>query len=146
MHIIHATAHHARQAAQMLLQLWQEHTLEEMLETAGEYIGGEETVALLAMEGEEAVGIALCSLRHDYVEGTEGSPVGYLEGICTREAYRGKGIAKALLVAAQAWAKEKGCREFASDCELDNTESLQFHLACGFEVANRIICFVKELD
>ena len=42
-------------------------------------------------------------------------------------------------------AKEKGCREFASDCELTNTQSLSFHLACGFEEANRIICFTKKL-
>ena len=42
-------------------------------------------------------------------------------------------------------AKEKGCTEFASDCELDNAESLRFHLALGFMEANRIICFRKEL-
>ena len=39
----------------------------------------------------------------------------------------------------------KGCSEFASDCELDNEESLQLHRALGFEEANRIICFKKGL-
>ena len=42
-------------------------------------------------------------------------------------------------------AKEKGCSEFASDCELDNTNSFNFHMAMDFEEANRVICFRKEL-
>ena len=45
----------------------------------------------------------------------------------------------------ERWAKEKGCSEFTSDCEIENAESLQFHLAVGFEEANRIICFKKKL-
>lgn len=47
--------------------------------------------------------------------------------------------------ACQIFAKEQGCTEFASDCELDNVESLQFHLKMGFEEANRIICFTMKL-
>lgn len=50
-----------------------------------------------------------------------------------------------LLMACQNWAKEQGCVEFASDCELTNEESLRFHLNMGFEEANRIICFTKKL-
>ena len=45
----------------------------------------------------------------------------------------------------EKWAMEIGCKEFASDCEIDNTESLEFHLAIGFTEANRIICFTKQL-
>ena len=48
-------------------------------------------------------------------------------------------------LAVQMWAKDKGCTEFASDCELENTGSLKFHIAMGFEEANRIICFKKRL-
>ena len=50
-----------------------------------------------------------------------------------------------MLTACENWAKEKGCREFASDCELTNAQSLQFHLSVGFAEANRIICFTKKL-
>ena len=35
-----------------------------------------------------AVGFAQCGLRRDYVEGTDSSPVGYLEGIFIKEEYR----------------------------------------------------------
>ncbi len=72
-------------------------------------------------------------------------PVGYLEAIYVAEDCRKQGLARELLDACQGWAKEKGCREFASDCELDNTQSLKFHLSVGFEEANRIICFTKKL-
>ena len=50
-----------------------------------------------------------------------------------------------LLAECEKWAREKGCTEFASDCELDNADSLRFHLALGFEETNRIICFKKKL-
>ena len=45
----------------------------------------------------------------------------------------------------EKWAKEKGCTEFASDCELDNDDSFRFHRAMEFEEANRIICFKKDI-
>ena len=52
---------------------------------------------------------------------------------------------KELLSAAENWAREQDCREFASDCELDNVGSLHFHLNVGFQEVNRIICFTKKL-
>ena len=100
---------------------------------------------LLAMENGQPIGFAQCSLRHDYVEGTSSSPVGYLEGIFVREEYRRRGYGTELLRACEAWAANRGCREFASDCELDNADSFRFHMAAGFLEANRVICFVKEL-
>ena len=61
------------------------------------------------------------------------------------ENCRGQGLARALLGACEDWARSKGCTEFASDCELNNVQSLRFHLNVGFEEANRIICFTKKL-
>lgn len=101
-------------------------------------------VFLLALEDRPA-GFAQCQLRHDYVEGTESSPVGYLEGIFILPEYRHQGHARALLDRCEQWAREKGCTEFASDCELGNKASLAFHLRMGFSEVNRIICFAKHL-
>ena len=61
------------------------------------------------------------------------------------EPYRKQGCAKQLLTCCEQWAKEKSCTEFASDCELYNEISRQFHLGAGFREANRIICFVKKI-
>lgn len=99
---------------------------------------------LLFVDGRPA-GFAQCQLRHDYVEGTDTSPVGYLEGIFVLPEVRGQGYAKELLAQCEQWSKAQGCTEFASDCELDNTGSLAFHLKMGFTEANRIICFTKKL-
>ena len=104
----------------------------------------DDAAVFLALEGE-AVGFAQCQLRRDYVEGTESSPVGYLEGIFVTQPCRNRGYARALLAACQDWARARGCTEFASDCELTNSESLAFHLRMGFLEANRIICFTKRL-
>ncbi len=54
-------------------------------------------------------------------------------------------VAQALLRACEAWAREKGCAEFASDCELDNEASAAFHARVGFAEVNRIRCFLKPL-
>ena len=91
------------------------------------------------------MGFAQCQLRWDYVEGTSHSPVGYLEGVYVEPDCRRRGIAKQLLNTCEAWAGARGCLEFASDCGLENRESLGFHLGAGFAEANRIICFVKKL-
>ena len=99
----------------------------------------------LKYERDMPVGFAQCQLRYDYVEGTDTCPVGYLEGIFVKEEYRNKGYAKELLSECEKWAKEKGCKEFASDCETDNDSGFNFHIAMGFDEVNRIICFTKKL-
>lgn len=140
-----ATIDEALCVAKLAIQMWEENTLEGLTEELAEIIAKPESAVFLLCDGEDAIGFAQCQLRHDYVEGTDSSPVGYLEGIFVEEAYRNKGYAKELLKQCEAWAKEMGCTEFASDCELTNTGSLAFHLKMGFEEANRVICFTKRL-
>lgn len=145
-----ATKENSLTIAKLAIQMWKDNILEELAEEFEELIAKEDAQVFLKYAPDlsgnsRVVGFAQCQLRYDYVEGTESSPVGYLEGIFIEEAYRGMGFAKELLDACQIWAKEKGCTEFASDCELDNTGSLKFHMAMGFEEANRIICFSKKL-
>ncbi len=111
----------------------------------GEIVSNNDAVCFIKHVDDVPVGFAQCQLRYDYVEGTHSSPVGYLEGIFVVPEYQHKGYAKELFNECELWAKEKGCSEFASDCELDNTNSFNFHMAMGFEEANRVICFRKEL-
>jgi len=92
------------------------------------------------VNGEPAAFISL-GLRHDYVEGTDSSPVGYLEGIYVAPNFRKRGIAREMVEFAKDWAREKGCIEFASDCELENEESRLFHVQAGFEEVGRVVCF-----
>ena len=118
---------------------------EKLLEEFKDTITNKESVLFLKYSEGVPVGFAQCTLRHDYVEGTSSSPVGYLEGIFVKEEYREKGYAKELLLACEQWAKEQDCKEFASDCELTNSDSFAFHMKTGFAQANIIICFKKTL-
>ena len=130
--------------AALAAKLW-EHPAGELAAEFSELLEQGDAALFLARQNGEAVGFAQCQLRHDYVEGTSTSPVGYLEGVYVEENHRQRGVAAALLHACEVWAKRRGCTEFASDCELENTDSLRFHQCLGFREANRIICFTKEL-
>ncbi|MCL2109170.1 MAG: GNAT family N-acetyltransferase [Oscillospiraceae bacterium] len=100
----------------------------------------------LAFAGDKPIGVAHVSLRNDYVNGTElGGTCGYLEAIYVKPEYRLNGIAVALIRLCEKWAKENGCREFASDCPLHNIESYRFHLHIGFVETERCIFFRKDI-
>ncbi len=130
--------------AELAMQMWKDSTVSELTDSFADIIESENAVCFLAYCGKP-IGFAQCQLRHDYVEGTQTSPVGYLEGIFIKEEFRRQGYAEELLLACEKWAKEKGCTEFASDCEINNHGSLAFHLKMGFTEANRIICFRKDI-
>ena len=130
---------------ELAILLWPSHTAPEMTAEFRDLLVRSDAAVFLAEQEGNAVGFAQCQLRRDYVEGTETTPVGYLEGIFVRESHRNRGLARQLLTCCEAWSIQQGCTEFASDCELTNTDSLRFHLALGFTEANRVICFTKQL-
>ena len=133
-------------AAALADRLWPGHADGELLEEFLDALNTGETAFFLKYQGDDVpVGFAQCQLRHDYVEGTSGSPVGYLEGVYVEEPFRRRGYARELLCACEEWARSKGCREFASDCTIDNHDSFLFHTGAGFMEAGRIICFTKKL-
>jgi len=131
--------------ASLAILLWDSHTIKELADDFSNTMQKEDAQFFIKYYLDEPIGFAQCQLRYDYVEGTEHSPVGYLEGIFVKEEHRKKGYAKEMLIECETWALSKGCKEFASDCELDNTTSLNFHIRMGFVEANRIICFTKTL-
>lgn len=90
------------------------------------------------------VGFAEVGLR-PHAEGCLTSPVGYLEGIYVEGEVRRRGHARGMVRACEAWARARGCAEFASDRALDNEESERFHLSAGFQEAGRIVCYRKDI-
>ncbi len=131
--------------AKLAVLLWEDNSVSDLINDFSELIAKGKAQFFLKYENNIPVGFAQCQLRYDYVEGTETTPVGYLEGIFVKKDYRNKGIAKELLAECEEWAKSNGCQEFGSDCEIDNVDSLMFHKAVNFTEANRIICFTKKL-
>lgn len=131
--------------ALLAVKMWTSHTAEDLSDDFSSLIKSDNNAVFLLVVDGNTEGFAQCGLRHDYVEGTSSSPVGYLEGIFVRDEYRKQGYAKQLLNYCEKWAKEKGCSEFASDCEIGNEISRQFHKHLGFDEANRIVCFTKKI-
>ena len=91
--------------------IWPEHTLEDLTKIIAGYMSSENSAVFIEIVNGEYAGVALCCLRHDYVEGCETSPVGYLEGVCVQEEFRHQGIARKLVSECEQWAKEKGCKQ-----------------------------------
>ena len=143
--IIRADKSHAEAMTSLAVKLWPDNDYNELMTENSGILADEGSAVFLAEADGEFIGFAHCKLRHDYVEGTDSSPVGYLEGIYVDEGFRGQGLAGRLLEACESWAADMGCTEFASDCEADNTASIEFHLKTGFAEANRIVCFTKRL-
>ena len=83
------------------------------------------------------------SIRN-YAEGCSGDTP-YLESWFVDEDLRGTGVGRALVEAAEQWARERGFSELASDALLDNGLSHAAHEALGFEVVERIVVFRKGL-
>lgn len=125
--------------------LWPYASVGELKEEMKGFLTGDESVIFLYFDGDEADGFAQCQLRHDYVNGSTTNPVGYLEGIYVEPRARRRGVARELLSRCEAWARERGCTEFGSDVELQNTISQSFHEHVGFSEDNRIVCYIKPI-
>lgn len=112
----------------------------ELLEDAGE------TINLIARDADgAALGFVEAALRRDYVNGCKTSPVAFLEGIFVKPEARGRGVARAMVGAVEAWAREQGCTEFASDAAPENFVSHDMHRALGFAETQRVVFFRKVL-
>ena len=75
-----------------------------------------EPLAVLMAETatEEIVGFVELLIRTD-LAGYERERVGYVEALYVLPEFRGHGLARKLLRASRAWARERGCTVFASD-------------------------------
>ena len=99
----------------------------------------------LALVNGTVCGLAEATLRFDYVNGCESSPVLFLEGIYVEPAWRRSGVARQLCHAIEAWGIACGCQELASDTSLANIEAQLLHEALGFEETERVVFYRKPI-
>jgi aminoglycoside 6'-N-acetyltransferase I len=132
--------------AAIALKIWDSDDKDELEQEFINMTHDKESTCFIKFIDDKAIGFANASLRHDYVEGCEMSPVAYLEAIYVDEEHRLLGYAKDLVNRCEEWGREHGAKEFASDCILTNTASYKFHIAIGFNEVNRIICFKKDIS
>ena len=80
-----------------------------------------------------------------YADGCDSSPVGYVEAWYVDPDARRCGYGRALVAAAEEWARSKGYREMASDAQLENHVSHAAHRQAGYEEVDRVVQFRKSL-
>ena len=80
-----------------------------------------------------------------YVDGCDTSPVGYIEAWWVDPDVRRGGYGRALLTAAEEWARAQGYTEMGSDALLDNVVSHEAHKRSGYEEVDRVVQFRKVI-
>lgn len=130
---------------QLSLALWPDSVYDEQYNYFQNMLGSNTETCFLAKDGDHYIGFIQLSIRNDYVEGSNSSPVAYVEGIYVNPEFRRQGIAIQLIQAAEQWAREKGITQIASDTAIGNQQSILFHRKAGFEEAGRLVCFIKNL-
>jgi len=132
---------------QMRLALWTDATADDHRAYMAISLAQPERFLQLMMydEQHQPIGFIEGSIRGDYVNGTESSPVGFVEGVFVVPAWRRKGVARQLFAAIGDWAKARGCRELASDALLENEASQRAHRALGFEETERVVYFRRMI-
>jgi len=133
----------------MRCALWPSGREAEHREEIERFLGGgsprEPREVLLAEDSEGGtVGFVELSIR-PYAKGCRTRRVAYLEGWFVLPEARGRGVGRALVTAAEEWARARGSSEFASDTEPGNEIGEAAHLAVGFADAGAVRCFRKEI-
>ncbi|MCL2188020.1 MAG: GNAT family N-acetyltransferase [Defluviitaleaceae bacterium] len=128
-----------------LLAALYEMPFDEMREENEELFADKNQAFFLAYDNENPVAVSHGAIRREYVNGTDESPVGFLEAIYVTHEYRKHGIAARLVRFTELWMAQNGCRQAASDCEITNTVSRNFHLKIGYRETERCIYFAKPL-
>jgi aminoglycoside 6'-N-acetyltransferase I len=127
--------------------LWPEHGEKYHPTEIARFLAGElkmPLAVLVADDNDELLGFAELNIR-PYAEGCNTDSVGFLEGWYVLPEARRRGIGRALVVAAEDWARAQGCTEFASNALAENELSRTAHRALGFEEVETIRCFRKDL-
>ncbi|NTJ61599.1 GNAT family N-acetyltransferase [Agrobacterium rhizogenes] len=146
MRIEQATDEHLEGWMRLRTELWPDSSFEHHRAELAQFRANANAVAFVAIDSAgHVVGFAEATLRHDYVNGCETSPVLFLEGIYVRSEHRREGVAGALCQAVADWGLAAGCTEFASDALIDNLASHAFHAALGFVETKRVVYFRKLL-
>jgi aminoglycoside 6'-N-acetyltransferase I len=145
MEIERLSIHNLKQLTTLVLELWSECEFAEEYENYKKIIASENEICYLGKNQEDYIAFVHIGSRNDYVAGATDLPVAYIEAIYVKSDYQKQGIAKKMMTVAENWAKEKGYSQLASDANLTNSISIDFHKKVGFEETERIVCFIKDL-
>ncbi len=129
----------------MALALWPEETDDELVKLFYRILNASDEIGYMCRKNKEAIGFATVSLRN-IVNGARSRPVGFLEGLYVKEAYRRKGVACELVKIGEKWVKDHGCSQIGSDALDWNHDSILFHEKLGYKKIYTTVNFIKNID
>jgi aminoglycoside 6'-N-acetyltransferase I len=93
-----ATTNDLKIVIDIAIRLYTDHIYEDNYEEIADLLCKDSESIWLCYTDDIPIAFAHASLRFDYVEGTNGGTIGYLEGIYVSPEYRNKSIARELVV------------------------------------------------
>ena len=129
--------------------MWPTNTEREHMEEMKSYLKEAGRLAAFLAERSDGslagfVEVSLRPAQSDQPSGVSRS-VGYLEGLFVHRKDRRRGVAIALVRAAEGWVRLQGAREMGSDTQPNNRASRAFHRAVGYTERERLVVFKKRL-
>ena len=129
----------------MSLELFPDEPRDEIERGMRDTLANPDAAVLVAERGDGSpCGFVEVGTR-PYAEGCVTSPVPYVEAWFVDADVRRTGVGRALLEAAEAWARAAGYAEIASDALLENVVSHEAHVRSGYEEVCRLVTFRKNL-
>jgi aminoglycoside 6'-N-acetyltransferase I len=131
--------------------LWPQGTLEHHTREISDLLEGRARLTMphsnfIAVdETGAAVGFVEVDLRSHANGCDPAQPVGFIEEWYVVDGHRRHGVGRRLVAAAEQWARGRGCREMASDVDLENDRSQRAHEALGYAVVDRCVNYRKQL-
>jgi len=129
----------------MSVALFPESAANELAAGMREFLEREDGAVFVAERADGSVAGFVEVGRRPYADGCDSSPVGFIEAWFVDEDVRRAGYGRALLAAAEEWARARGYTEMASDALLDNVVSHRAHEASGYQEVERAVRFRKPL-
>jgi aminoglycoside 6'-N-acetyltransferase I len=125
--------------------LWLEDEIESLEYDMEKLLADPLTPVFVLERADGRLGAFIEAGTRKYADGSLNGPVGYIEAWYVDDDLRGQGIGRALMQAAEDWARGLGLTEMASDTWLDNEVSIKAHLSAGYEEVERLVHFLKTL-
>lgn len=108
----------AEALADLAIQMWSDHAPEDLEAEFRRLAMNDEAACFIKYVDEKPIAFAQCGLRHDYVEGTDSSPVGYLEGLFVSEGYRNKALPRSSCQNARDGQRKKAAANLPATASL----------------------------
>ena len=127
-------------------QLWPEASEAQHRQEMRDQLDQPARCAALLAARDDGWPVGFIELRlRDEVEGCASSPVAWVEGWFVEPEWRRRGVAEALLRAAEHWALLHDCRELASDSAVGDEPGRAAPAAPGSEALGRAVRWRREL-